>query len=40
MTFEGVLRQGFVLDGDRRDVQVWSILADDWQPTGHQPTTT
>ncbi|MFI0485511.1 GNAT family N-acetyltransferase [Actinomadura sp. 9N215] len=38
MTCEGVLRQGFVLGGDRRDVQVWSILADDWQPTEHQPT--
>ncbi|TMQ81277.1 GNAT family N-acetyltransferase [Actinomadura soli] len=33
MTCEGVLRQGFVLNGDRRDVQVWSILADDHRPT-------
>lgn len=39
MTFEGVLRQRFVLDGDRRDVQVWSILADDWQPADRRPTT-
>ncbi|MEV0664501.1 GNAT family N-acetyltransferase [Actinomadura luteofluorescens] len=31
MTCEGVLRQAFVLDGDRRDVQVWAILADEWQ---------
>ncbi|RKS76221.1 RimJ/RimL family protein N-acetyltransferase [Actinomadura pelletieri DSM 43383] len=30
MTCEGVHRQGFVLDGDRRDVQVWAILADEW----------
>jgi ribosomal-protein-serine acetyltransferase len=30
MTCEGVLRQAFVLDGDRRDVQVWAVLAEDW----------
>ncbi|TDD27865.1 N-acetyltransferase [Actinomadura sp. KC06] len=38
MTCEGVLRQGFVLDGDRRDVQVWSILADDHRSNNRQPT--
>ncbi|MES9543380.1 MULTISPECIES: GNAT family protein [unclassified Actinomadura] len=30
MTCEGVLRQAFVLDGERRDVQVWAVLADKW----------
>ncbi|MEU8121635.1 GNAT family protein [Spirillospora sp. NPDC049024] len=30
MTCEGVLRQAFVLDGERRDVQVWAVLADEW----------
>ncbi|MFI0405197.1 GNAT family N-acetyltransferase [Actinomadura sp. 3N508] len=36
MTCEGVLRQAFVLDGDRRDVQVWSLLADDYRTNGQQ----
>ncbi|TMR41653.1 GNAT family N-acetyltransferase [Actinomadura geliboluensis] len=30
MTCEGVLRQGFTLGGERRDVQVWAVLADEW----------
>ncbi|MEU8800487.1 GNAT family protein [Spirillospora sp. NPDC048819] len=32
MTCEGVHRQSFVLDGDRRDAQVWAVLADEWPP--------
>lgn len=30
MTCEGVLRQAFTVAGDRRDVQVWAILAAEW----------
>ncbi|WP_433464600.1 GNAT family N-acetyltransferase [Spirillospora sp. CA-128828] len=30
MTCEGVLRQAFVLNGERRDVQVWAVLAEEW----------
>ncbi|URN06958.1 GNAT family N-acetyltransferase [Actinomadura madurae] len=30
MTCEGVHRQAFVLDGERRDVQVWAVLAEEW----------
>ncbi|TDD72853.1 N-acetyltransferase [Actinomadura darangshiensis] len=30
MTCEGVLRQGFVLGGERRDVQVWAVLDEEW----------
>lgn len=32
MTCEGVLRQAFVMDGTRRDVEVWAVLAADWHP--------
>ncbi|SNS26486.1 Protein N-acetyltransferase, RimJ/RimL family [Actinomadura meyerae] len=30
MTCEGVRRQAFTLGGERRDVQVWAVLADEW----------
>jgi ribosomal-protein-serine acetyltransferase len=30
-TCEGTLREAFVMDGERRDVQVWSILASEWE---------
>ncbi|QKW39188.1 GNAT family N-acetyltransferase [Actinomadura sp. NAK00032] len=30
MTCEGVHRQAFLLDGERRDVEVWAVLADEW----------
>jgi ribosomal-protein-serine acetyltransferase len=30
MTFEGIERSGFVINGDRRDSEVWSMLADEW----------
>ncbi|NKZ05815.1 GNAT family N-acetyltransferase [Actinomadura latina] len=30
MTCEGILREAFVLDGERRDTQVWAVLADEW----------
>jgi RimJ/RimL family protein N-acetyltransferase len=30
MTFEGVLRSSFKVDGERRDTEVWSVLADEW----------
>lgn len=31
MSREGVLRQaGFPLDGMHQDVEVWSLLADEW----------
>jgi len=29
-THEATHRSAFVLDGDRRDVEVWAILADEW----------
>lgn len=32
MTREGVLRQAFPHDGVRHDVEVWSLLADEWPP--------
>jgi ribosomal-protein-serine acetyltransferase len=31
-TREGVLRQFFPLDGVRQDIEVWSLLASEWQP--------
>ncbi|WP_141580855.1 GNAT family N-acetyltransferase [Actinomadura sp. WMMA1423] len=31
MTCEGVMRQAFVLHGDRRDVQVWAVLGEEWK---------
>jgi len=30
MTFEGVLRSSFVVRGERRDTEMWSLLADEW----------
>ena len=30
MTREGVLRAAFPMDGDRQDVEVWSVLAEEW----------
>ena len=30
MTFEGVRRSSFVIAGERQDVEVWSVLADEW----------
>jgi len=30
MTFEGVLRQAFLLDGVHHDVELWSVVADEW----------
>lgn len=30
MTREGVLRQAFPIDGVRHDVEIWSLLADEW----------
>ncbi|TDD64425.1 GNAT family N-acetyltransferase [Actinomadura rubrisoli] len=30
MTCEGVLRKAFLMDGERRDVQVWAVLAEEW----------
>ncbi|HEU5032479.1 MAG TPA: GNAT family protein [Spirillospora sp.] len=30
MTCEGVLRDAYVLDGERRDEQVWAVLAGEW----------
>jgi ribosomal-protein-serine acetyltransferase len=31
MTRDGVLRSATVLNGDRRDVEVWSLLAGEWR---------
>jgi ribosomal-protein-serine acetyltransferase len=31
MTRDGVLRQAFPLNGVRHDVEVWSVLADEWR---------
>ena len=30
MTYEGLHRQAFTLDGERRDVQVWAVLEAEW----------
>ncbi len=33
MTREGVLRQGYLHpDGQRHDIEIWSVLATDWKP--------
>jgi RimJ/RimL family protein N-acetyltransferase len=34
MTCEGTLRKAFVMNGERRDVMIWSVLADEWNPAG------
>ncbi|MGH8833929.1 MAG: GNAT family N-acetyltransferase [Actinomycetes bacterium] len=36
MTFEGVLRSAHPLAGERQDMEVWSVLADEWiaEPSG------
>jgi RimJ/RimL family protein N-acetyltransferase len=31
MSKDGVLRQAFVLNGTRHDVDVWSVLAAEWR---------
>ena len=36
MTHEGVLRSSFVVNDQRRDSEVWSILATEW-PAGGGP---
>lgn len=30
MTCEGVLRDAYLLDGERRDEQIWAVLAGEW----------
>jgi ribosomal-protein-serine acetyltransferase len=30
MTRDGILRQAFPIDGGRQDIEVWSLLADEW----------
>jgi RimJ/RimL family protein N-acetyltransferase len=30
LAFEGVLRSVHVVDGERQDMQVWSVIADEW----------
>ncbi|MFD0685501.1 GNAT family N-acetyltransferase [Actinomadura fibrosa] len=30
MTLEGTLRESFLLDGERRDEQIWALLASEW----------
>jgi RimJ/RimL family protein N-acetyltransferase len=30
MSFEGVRRSSHVLAGERQDIEVWSLLADEW----------
>jgi ribosomal-protein-serine acetyltransferase len=32
MSLDGVLRSSFELGGSRRDLEVWSLLAHEWQP--------
>jgi RimJ/RimL family protein N-acetyltransferase len=34
MTREGVLRSSFVVNDERRDSEVWSVLASEWPPGG------
>jgi ribosomal-protein-serine acetyltransferase len=36
MTLDGVLRSSFVLNGTRRDTEVWSLLAHEWRPATTQ----
>ncbi|GAA3982247.1 GNAT family protein [Actinomadura viridis] len=31
LTCEGTLREAFVMNGERRGVQIWSLLADEWR---------
>lgn len=35
MTREGVLRGAFPIGGLRRDLEIWSLLAEDWPPSGN-----
>jgi len=30
MTFEGIMRSAYVVAGTRQDVEIWSVLADEW----------
>ena len=32
MTLDGVLRKEFLHNGERRDSEVWSLLAEEWKP--------
>ena len=34
MTLEGVLRSSFPINDERRDTEVWSLLASEWPPAG------
>lgn len=34
MTLEGTLRSSFVVAGERRDSEVWAVLASEWPPGG------
>jgi RimJ/RimL family protein N-acetyltransferase len=31
MSLDGVLRSSFLLNGERRDTEVWAVLADEWR---------
>lgn len=35
MTLDGTLRSVFPLNGVRHDLEVWSLLADEWRATAH-----
>jgi ribosomal-protein-serine acetyltransferase len=37
MTFEGVMRSSFLINGVRRDTEIWSVLADEWAVTPSAP---
>jgi RimJ/RimL family protein N-acetyltransferase len=34
MTYEGTMRSVFPMNGESHDLQVWSVLADEWR---HRP---
>ncbi len=38
MTREGVLRQAFLHNGEYRDVEVWTLLAEEWARRRTAPT--
>jgi RimJ/RimL family protein N-acetyltransferase len=37
MTYEGILRSNYVVNGERIDSEAWSVLADEWPVTSELP---
>lgn len=38
MRFEGVKRSDYLLNGERRDSEVWSVISTEWPPPSDGPT--